>query len=75
MFYTAALKPSTGPGTFSPDDLFRRQVEAIRVSHIAAIVVAQRLLVEIAEQVERLDADVGSAPGRASTGSRSSPCR
>ena len=42
------------------DDALHGKVEAFGVSHLA-VVVAIGLFVQIAEQVERLDADIGSA--------------
>ena len=46
------------------DDLRYRQVESVTVSHFAffgcAIVVAECLFIQVTEQVERFDADIGS---------------
>src|SRR5208283_1792568 len=42
------------------DDLFHGGSEALTVVHVFPVVVAESLLVKITEQVEGLDADVGS---------------
>ena len=42
------------------DDARHRHAEPIRIRHVFALVEAERLLIEIPEQVKRLDADVGA---------------
>ena len=52
------------PGETLANDLRSGQFEAVEIGHLfLAIVEAIRLLIEIAEQVERLDLNVGSADG------------
>jgi hypothetical protein len=48
------------PGETLPEHLTDSQVEAICIIQLLAVVIAKRLLINIAEQVERLDANVCS---------------
>jgi hypothetical protein len=48
------------PGQALADDLRACQPETVKLVHLLAIVVAIGLLVKVAEQMERLNADVGS---------------
>ena len=45
------------------DDLRSGHLEAVEIGHFFSVVKAICLLVEIAEQVERFNADIGSADG------------
>src|SRR5437867_1791174 len=47
-------------GNPSAYHLFDYRIEPICIHHLFAVVVAERLLVQITEEMERLDADVGS---------------
>jgi hypothetical protein len=48
------------PGQPLADDLPHGQIDALAVVHSLAIVESERLLIEIPEQVEGLDGNVGS---------------
>lgn len=48
-------------GEFLPNDLLYRLLETTVIVHVLSIVVTEHLLIQVAEQVERLHANVGSA--------------
>src|ERR1700730_13438356 len=48
------------PSETLADNLTDGEVEAIRIIHVLTVVVTKRLFVKVAEQVERLHADVGA---------------
>ena len=52
-----------GPRQTLPNDLAYAQIEAVTVGHVLAVVIAESLLIEVAESVERLHADVGATDG------------
>ena len=58
--YFCHLAGDFGPRQALPYDLSDSQIKAVTVGHVAAIVEAECLLIQIPEQVERLHADVGS---------------
>lgn len=57
------------------DDAADRRAESVGVVHVFPVVIAEGLLVEIPEQVERLDADVRSVEPALEATPRSSPVR
>jgi hypothetical protein len=58
--FFSRLASEINPRQTLAHDLPHCQVEALTIVHILPIVIAERLLVQIPEQMERLDANVGS---------------
>jgi hypothetical protein len=54
------LAGDLGPCQSLADDLSNSKVKPVTVSHVLAIVKAERLFVNVAEQVKRFHADVSS---------------
>ena len=59
-FYVRLLAGDFIPGEALAHHLGQRQFEAVEIVHVFPVVVAERLFVDVAEQVEGLDADIGS---------------
>src|SRR5258708_4351309 len=58
--FLSHLAGDLGPSQTLADDLTNCQGKTVTVIHILPIVLPERLLIDITEQVKRLDADVGS---------------
>src|ERR1035437_3256756 len=58
--YFSSLTGEFGIGEALAGNLRNRQTKPFRVVHVLPGVVAERLLIDVAEQVEGFDADVGS---------------
>jgi hypothetical protein len=49
------------PGEAFPHHLRRSQFEAVEIAHVVSVVVSERLFIEVPEQVEGLDRNIGTA--------------
>ena len=58
--FRSNLAGDFGPGQTLSYDLSNSQIKAVTVVHVPAVIEPKRLLIDVAEQVERLDADIGA---------------